>query len=855
MKPVPLIVFALYAGTLFLRAQIGDKVGEAQVPLVPEHLIPPAPVLAPEDELKTFQLAPGYRAELVASDPLIGDPVAMTFGPDGRIWVVEMRGYMPDLDGTTEDQPQGRIVVLTDTDGDGRMDKSEVFLDGIILPRAIALVEGGVLVGAPPYLWFCADKGGKAGEMTELANDFGVQVDPSRPQLANPERAPNALLWGLDNWIYAGAYTAKFQFQNGKWIRDVSTFRGQWGLSQDDWGHLFYNSNSDALRADLVASRYLGRNPHLNKPQGTNWKVANEQFVWPARVNPGINRGYRQESLWTEPGLEYRLKEFTAACAPWIYRGDLFPKDADGNAFICEPAGNLIKRSVLTSENGVLSARNAYEKKEFLASTDERFRPVNLATGPEGALYVVDFYRGVIQHRISLTSYLRSQITQRGLDKPLALGRIWRIVPAEAKIAAAPKLSTQTPSEWIDALSHPNAWRRETAQRLLVEKRDASLQPALELAATSGKEPLGRMHALWTLQGVKAVRWPLIAAALQDEDPRVRAAAVQISEGLLDTPARAELLAKWRALSRQEAVAEVQLQLALSMGEAKDAIIDSAMAALCLRANEVRLLKDAVLSGLAGRELELLETLLANGSQKLPGSGPLLADLARCVFSERKPARVGRCLESLAALAPEEKELQIALFKSLATHPSVNAKYPLKLPAEPAALIQLVERKPPALAPLLQQIRASMVWPGKLGAAEATAATALSSEEQRRFDAGKQLFLGLCAACHQPHGKGMDGLAPPLVDSEWVLGSVERLGRIVLHGVRGPLQVKGAGYNLDMPAMGFLDDAQMASVLTYIRREWEHTASPVSPDTLQQLRRANATRTDAWTQPELLTLP
>ncbi|MEI6872065.1 MAG: dehydrogenase, partial [Verrucomicrobiota bacterium] len=629
MKPAPLFVFALWVSTFLLKAQIGDKAGEAQISLVPEQLIPPAPVLSPEDELKTFQLAPGYRAELVASDPLVGDPVAMTFGPDGRIWVVEMRGYMPDLDGTTEDQPQGRIVVLSDTDGDGKMDKSEVFLDRIILPRAIALVDGGVLVGAPPYLWFYEDKGGKAGDRIELASDFGVQVDPSRPQLANPERAPNGLLWGLDNWIYAGAYTAKFQFQNGKWVRDVSTFRGQWGLSQDDWGHLFYNSNSDALRSDLVSSRYLGRNPHMSKPQGTNWKVVNEQFVWPARVNPGINRGYRSESLWTEPGLEYRLKEFTAACAPWIYRGDLFPKDAYGNAFICEPAGNLIKRSVLTSDNGVLSASNAYEKTEFLTSTDERFRPVNLTTGPDGALYVVDFYRGVIQHRISLTSYLRDQITKRGLDKPLALGRIWRIVPTGANIAAAPKLSTQTPSEWIEALSHPNAWRRETAQRLLVEKRDASLGTALELAATSAKEPLGRMHALWTLQGVKAVRWPLIATALQDEDPRVRAAAVQISEALLGSPARTELLAKWTALSRREAVAEVQLQLALSMGEAKDADVDSAMAAMCLRATDVRFLKDAVLSGLSRRELELLESLLADGSQKLPGRQPLLVDLAR----------------------------------------------------------------------------------------------------------------------------------------------------------------------------------------------------------------------------------
>ena len=316
-----------------------------QKTLVPADKIPPAPALSPEEALKTFKLAPGIKLELAAAEPLVQEPVAITFGPAGRMWVVEMRGYMPDLDGNGEDAPVGRIVVLTDRDGDGRFDESKVFIDQLVLPRAIALVGDGVLVGAPPELLFLRDTDGdgKADKKEVVATDYGVRVDPKRPHLANPERAPNTLMWAFDNWIYSTAYTKRFRYVNGEWQTGGAMFRGQWGQSQDDFGRFYHGSNSDSLRVDVIFSDYLNRNPNYTRLAGTNVNGAENQLVWPARVNPGINRGYRPEML-----RDGKLKEFTAACGWWVYRGDLMPEFA-GNLFVAEPSANFVRRTLLLS--------------------------------------------------------------------------------------------------------------------------------------------------------------------------------------------------------------------------------------------------------------------------------------------------------------------------------------------------------------------------------------------------------------------------------------------------------------------------------------------------------------------------
>ncbi len=847
-----LFFLVLFFFLLIGRAQIGDKIdkpGELQKPLVPKELIPPAPARSPADEMKTFQLAGGLRIELVASEPLIEDPVAAQFDQDGKLWVVEMRAFMNDLEGSGEDSPIGRVSVLRDTNHDGKMDQSTVFLDGLIMPRAVMPVAGGVLIGAPPKLWFCRDTNGddKIDEKIEIASDYGVQVDPKRPELANPERAPNSPLWNLDNWIYSAAYMTRFRYVHGEWKNGLTIFRGQYGLSRDDSGHLFYNSNSDQLRGDLIPSHYLNRNPNLSRANGVNVKIPDNQLVWPARVNPGINRGYKPELL-----RDGKLKEFTAANSPFIYRGDLLPKEFYGNAFVCEPAGNLVRRNILFETNGSLAAANAYNQKEFLTSTDERFRPVSLTSGPDGALYIVDFYRGVLEHRISLTTYLRKQSEERGLDKPLHLGRIYRVVP-DGKIVRnnPPKFSKETPEQWATHLSDANGWSRDTAQRLLVERGDLSVVPALKKIVAIGKNPLGKVHALWTLEGLSQLDLPTIKNALRDTNPNVRVAAIRVSETFFDSEEKREML-EMLFPPAQDSSTEVQLQLALTLGQAKDKFADVVMANLAQSSLTNLFLADAILSGASGRELELLEKI-SNDLSKERNFERVLSGLASCVVVERRGERINRLLELIASL--KSTDHQQLLLDGIFSTSAVTAKKPVKLSVEPAALVALEKNSSKEIQSRAKKISALLTWPGKPGAKPEPIIPPLSPEEKKRFDDGKILFAASCAACHQVHGLGMDGLAPPLVDSEWVLGAEERLVRIVLNGLTGPLRVKGQSWHLDMPALGIFDDEQIAAVLTYIRRDWENGAAPVRPDRVKKIRAENVARQEAWSAPELLRIP
>ncbi len=833
------------------RAQQGDHPGELQKQ--PTFPVPSAPALSPDQALKTFKVAPGFRIELVASEPLVEAPVAIAFDPDGRLWVVEMCGFMPNVDGKGEDQPIGRIAVLEDTDGDGRMDKRTVFADGLVLPRAICLVRGGALVAEPPKLWFMRDTDGdgKADEKVEVAKDYGSRL--------SPEHTANGLLWALDNWIYSANYTFRFRSLEDDWRREGTTFRGQWGISQDDFGRLFFNSNQDQLRCDLVPSAYLLRNPNLRDPMGLNWQVIKDQSTWPIRVNPGVNRGYTPGQLRADG----TLATFTAACAPVIYRGDKFPAEFHGNAFVCEPAGNLVKRDLLTEKDGVITARRAYDKSEFLASTDERFRPVNLANGPDGALYVVDMYRGIVQHRVYVTSYLRKQIESRNLETPLNQGRIYRVVPEATPLGLAPRLAKAPSAELVGYLSHPNGWWRDTAQRLLIEHDNAAVYPALRAKAVSDTNDLGRIHALWTLEGMGALDQPTLLANLTAAHPKVRATAIRLAEPFLKTEAKSEFLPRFLAMAESDRAADVRLQLAFTLGQITDPTAEQGMLVLAKSSVDTPLMRDALLSGLVVRELEFLEKLLADKEWRTvrPDRAEFVTGLARCVFAGHKPKRVERLLELAAAQGRDTAWQRLALLDGISGNAPSQTKSRqvvvrpkvLRMPAKPAGLDALGQSGDAQVRARIEKINDLITWPGQPGYVPEPPVIPLAAEQQALFDQGKTLFEATCAQCHQPHGLGQEGLAPPLVDSEWVVGPAPRLVRIALQGAHGRIEVKGRTYNLEMPAFASaFNDEQLASVLTYIRRAWEHTASPVAPGMVKSIRTETAQREEGWTQAELL---
>ena len=370
--------------------------------------------------------------------------------------------------------------------------------------------------------------------------------------------------------------------------------------------------------------------------------------------------------------------------------------------------------------------------------------------------------------------------------------------------------------------------------------------------------PLARLHALWVLEGTRQLDADTLKAALADAHPKVRAAAIRVAEPLLSS--QAELFGE--LLKRvADPAPEVQLQLALTLGEVKDRRAEEAMARIALNHAANPYFRDALLTGLGGRELEFLEHLLAdkNWCEKKPGFDQFLGGLARCLFTEGNAERGNRLLGLAVGRPAEVNWQQVALLEGIlgAVPPTSKGPptKPVRLAAEPSALVALGQGSSKEAAARVAKVADLLVWPGKPGLEPPKAVKPLTAEQRQQFEQGKELYLISCAACHQPHGKGQEGLAPPLADSDWPEGPPERLVRIVLHGLRGPLTIKGRTYELDMPALGVFDDEQIAAILTYIRREWGHAADPVEPELVKKIRAETENREEAWTEAELLKIP
>jgi mono/diheme cytochrome c family protein len=795
-----------------------------------------SPPLSPEAAAKTFHLPPGYRLELFASEPMVADPVWMDQDADGRVYVVEMRGYMPNLDGTGEDQPIADVAVLEDTDNDGKADKRTVFLDGLVMPRTVKVLDRGVLVIAPPQLILAKDTNGdlKADTREVLRTDVGVKG-------GNPEHSPNSLLWGMDNWIYTSEYTNDFHWTRGPLEAAKTLSRGQWGISMDDRGRIYRNWNDDPLHVDYLPGRLLARNPSAVRTRGVYENVADTASLetWPARPTPAVNRGYREGVLRADG----TLAGFQAAGTPLVYRGDRLPADVRGSVFMTEPSGNFVRRfTVKEGADGRVVASNPYPKGEFLTSTDERFRPVNLFSAADGTIYVVDMYRGVIQHVQYQSEYLKHQIRERGLVEPTGMGRIYRVVHETTKRDGPPSLSGKSPADLVSVLSHPNGWWRDTAQRLLVERGDTSVAPALKALATSAPDARTRLHALWTLDGLAALDAPTIQKALADKAPEMRAAAIRVGEpwlGKESDPATTALqAAMWKL--RDDPAPRVRWQLALSLGALPAATRVDRAAELLARQGRDPFVVDATVSSLTGVEHEALAKLLG---RPLTNGDDAIAMLAGAVARRNDPAAVADLWTRIAdARRPVAERLALARGVEAAEGTeSFGVRTPrrLALTAAPEPLLARAHEGGEIDA-LVTRIVDGMDWPGK-PKKEAPVAP-LTADEQQRFDAGKEVYGRLCFACHQPDGRGREGLAPALAGSPFVTGRAGVMARIVMQGKEGKAM---------MPPLGMLSDQEIAAVLTYVRRSFGNTASPVTVDLIKEVRGASVGHERPWTEPEL----
>jgi mono/diheme cytochrome c family protein/glucose/arabinose dehydrogenase len=873
MKRASVLAGLVLAGITGLTVAIGGQAGTATTPGNPwppaRKATPTSPALSAEDEMKSFSVPPGFHVELVASEPMIESPILVDWDADGRLYVLEMLSFLPDLSGRDSPDPINRVSVLEDTDHDGKMDKKTIFADGLRMPRALKVLDkGGVLVGEPPNLWYFQDTDGdlKADKKELITDTYG---NPN----AGIEHNANSTFWAMDNIMYSSEHTRDLRWKNGKFETLPALSRGQWQVSQDDAGRLYRNVNDAPIYVDYTPSRYFLRNPDVVRTRGL-YELLIEQMdatVYPVRPNRGVNRGYR-DSFFRADGSSTVIQ---GAGTPTIYRGDRYPKDLQGDAFITDSPTNLVHRMKIVDDGtGKLTAKNGYPRGEFLASSDERFRPVSLSSAPDGTMYVVDMYRGVVQAGGIWSEYLTDYIKAHDLQLPVAKGRIWRLVYGNGPNARGPQpsLSSATPAQLVQTLSHPNGWWRDTAQQLLVQRHDLSVVPQLTTAAGTAPDWRTRLQALWTLDGLDAIEPAVVLKAFADVNPNVRAAGVRISERWMSQPDQPVVAAALKLIDDKSWT--VRRQLAASIGELPTAARIAPAVTILTREGADPIITDAVVSGLKDLEGDVLNRVLQARPAQASGAPARAASarpteavsiLVAAVSKSGDVAGVQKAID-LASNAATPSWERTALLQGLdMAMPAVAARGAgrgvnlaglsapggrvvvtpgrgITLPAEPAALMKLASGTGD-LATLALMVSNKLDWPGR--PAPKVVATPLTADQQKRMAVGAEIYKNVCLGCHQEDGRGKDKVAANLVDSAYVNGGdLTPIIRILLSGKEGQIGL--------MPPVGpAMNDEQIAGVITYIRRSWGHAGTVPSPLEVGEIRALTKARNKPWTDPEL----
>lgn len=635
--------------------------------------------LPPQEALRTFQLPNGFRIELVAAEPDVVDPVALAFDEEGRLYVADMRDYPHGQ------RPAGRIVRLEDRDGDGRMDRSTVFAEPVCLPTGVLPWKDGVLVASAPDLLHLRDTDGdgRADRREVLFTGF-TKGDAAHHF--------NGLVYGLDNWIYVsnaagqtihspahpnrppfcpGRNDARLKPDTGE--AEPVTGHAQYANAFDAWGNRFINSQAHHIFHPVLPYAPLRRNPEL--PPGEVIDAISDHGVR-TKLFP-ISRLMER---FHHPGL---AGISTSTCGLEIYRADAFPPEYQGSAFVCEPVHNIVHRDILVPRGVSFVARRGEADREFLASSDNWFRPVYAALGPDGALYVADFYRKIVEQPSGIPIEIQRRINLlEGDDR----GRIYRIVHESAPRATRPALGRAPTRALVELLGHPNGWWRLTAQRLLVARRDPAAVEPLREATRGAPSAFARLHALWTLEGLGALDRESIRAALKDPEPGVREHGVRLAEPRL-TGSR-ELTEEVLAAAVDPSP-RVRFRVAFALGELTESPefgerIREALAGIASRDATDRFFRTAVLSSARGWELEILSRVEAAGAI-FP---ELAAQVGRIVGTRREPRSLTDMLTWIARAEAPDRSRRSALAALASEIP----------PADPA-LAHALERS--ALGPKL----------------------------------------------------------------------------------------------------------------------------------------------------------
>ena len=728
----------------------------------------PYSLLTPAESMESIQLPDGYRLELVLSEPVIREPVLAAWDGNGRMFVAEMRSYMQDEYGTgTKTLKNGRISRHEDTTGDGKLDRHTVFLDNLNLPRMMLPLDDRLAVvetdSTDIHTYRDTDGDGVADEK-KLIYEGSRKIDASR----SVEHQDSGLFWAIDNWIYLSRGRERYRFVDGEFEVDSIEFDwNQWGLDQDDTGRLYFNANSEPVKSfqqhpiywTQIASKANGR---WRKPEiGSDY---NPDFL---TMHSTCDFGDR--------GEKHSYESFTSATGGSVYRGDVFPR---GDYFICDPTGHVVRRAKVERCDGKITFANAYEaeKSEFIVSDDINFRPVSTHSGPDGCLYVVDMYRGMIQDAPWVNDAAKAFMRRTGLNFNIQHGRVYRVVHEARQPSTPLKLLEMPTAELAEQLASDNGWVRDMAQELILLRDDrSSVTPALIEKLRSHRNPLARLHALWTLDGLGQADAELLVSAFEDSDWRVREAAIRISEPLIAK----EDSSIWNALPELTADDDpnVARQLILSLGwKLTPAAIE---------------LIDLTIEKHITNEVVYLSAMTA-------------------LFDTQTPM-IKRMLNGVA-------------FRTI---------------KDPSVRINTQRRWNLGIANWKRQ--SAPVRP-------------LDAEAVKLVENGYQIYSQLCINCHGQDGKGVQlpgqpPKAPPLAGSLRVIGQKEVLGRIILHGLTGP--VDGKDYREVMAPSDKNDDEWIASVMSYVRQEWGNLASVIRPDDVAGIRSASAGRYRAWSLDEL----